>query len=386
MLRVFCPTCKTPFDVDNGLIGQKGLCPTCGAKFIISKTSAEPIKERAATTQPIVDSEQTPATTKAAKATVSEKPKGLGLALLLAAGTAAAYWALASGKVAESRWLSFAGELHPMIIHFPAALIPTLAAVQVFGGNSEGQTRVTRVLLWLNFLACAVGILAGFASGLDRGESESLRIHTILGLATAAVSFFMLVFHTLNIRPLYLMNLALSLAAVFGAGHFGANMSHGDISKKLPWVEVPKAASTDKPVETQATAPTPTTTSAVTLLSSVVQPILNARCVGCHGAEKAKGDLRLDSYADMMKAGESGKPSFLAGNAAQSESLVRSQLPLEDEDHMPPSKKPQCTPEELEVLTWWVQDGASATKGLEDLGVPGGMKAKMLAVVAALPK
>ena len=39
---------------------------------------------------------------------------------------------------------------------------------------------------------------------------------------------------------------------------------------------------------------------------SKVRLLLASKCVQCHGAEKQKGELRLDSIAAMLKGGESG--------------------------------------------------------------------------------
>ncbi len=39
---------------------------------------------------------------------------------------------------------------------------------------------------------------------------------------------------------------------------------------------------------------------------SEIAPLLLAQCQGCHGAEKAKGDYRVDSYTELMRALEEG--------------------------------------------------------------------------------
>src|SRR4029434_8207844 len=38
-----------------------------------------------------------------------------------------------------------------------------------------------------------------------------------------------------------------------------------------------------------------------------VVPILKSRCIECHGPEKQKGKLRLDSKADLLKGGQKGE-------------------------------------------------------------------------------
>jgi hypothetical protein len=37
-----------------------------------------------------------------------------------------------------------------------------------------------------------------------------------------------------------------------------------------------------------------------------VKPLLESACLSCHGAEKPKGDLRLDTRAGALKGGEKG--------------------------------------------------------------------------------
>src|SRR5262245_62461112 len=48
-----------------------------------------------------------------------------------------------------------------------------------------------------------------------------------------------------------------------------------------------------------------------------VRPILVAECVKCHGSEKQKGGLRLDSRANMLKGGDTG-PAVKPGDPAAS--------------------------------------------------------------------
>src|SRR4051812_28627691 len=48
-----------------------------------------------------------------------------------------------------------------------------------------------------------------------------------------------------------------------------------------------------------------------------VKPLLDSRCVSCHGPEKQKGKLRLDSRAAAIKGGEVG-PSVVPGKPADS--------------------------------------------------------------------
>lgn len=49
-----------------------------------------------------------------------------------------------------------------------------------------------------------------------------------------------------------------------------------------------------------------------------IAPVLAAKCVTCHGPEKAKGGYRLDTFAALLKPGESEKKPVVASQAEQS--------------------------------------------------------------------
>ena len=48
-----------------------------------------------------------------------------------------------------------------------------------------------------------------------------------------------------------------------------------------------------------------------------VRPLLVEKCYACHGAEKQKGGLRLDSREAILKGGESG-PAVVPGKPEES--------------------------------------------------------------------
>jgi hypothetical protein len=87
---------------------------------------------------------------------------------------------------------------------------------------------------------------------------------------------------------------------------------------------------------------------------SKVRPLLLAKCVSCHGPEKHKGGLRLDSRAGWAKGGDSG-PAIVPGKPDES-LLIKAIRYLDKDLQMPP--KEALTREEVAVLTRWVADGA----------------------------
>ncbi|MDB5311449.1 MAG: Planctomycete cytochrome [Gemmataceae bacterium] len=95
-----------------------------------------------------------------------------------------------------------------------------------------------------------------------------------------------------------------------------------------------------------------------------VRPILVANCTSCHGAEKQKGSLRLDSRPALMKGGDTG-PAMKPGDPAAS--LLVQMVRYDGDIKMPPKGK--LAAEDVAVLTAWVKGGApwpeggSATQG-----------------------
>ena len=90
-----------------------------------------------------------------------------------------------------------------------------------------------------------------------------------------------------------------------------------------------------------------------------VQPIFERRCVRCHGAEKQKGDYRLDVPTVALAGGESGKAAIQPGNPMASELVRLILLPPGDDEIMPPDGKEPVTAEEALTIIRWIQAGAT---------------------------
>src|SRR5436190_8034190 len=92
-----------------------------------------------------------------------------------------------------------------------------------------------------------------------------------------------------------------------------------------------------------------------------VLPILEKNCFKCHGAEKQKGKMRLDSRDAALKGGKDG-PAFVAGNADKSEMVRRISLPKSDDDFMPSEGEP-LTKQQIDLLKDWINGGAVWAEG-----------------------
>lgn len=87
-----------------------------------------------------------------------------------------------------------------------------------------------------------------------------------------------------------------------------------------------------------------------------ILPIFHKTCVECHGAEKQKGKLRLDSFAELQK-GADGEPVFVAGKIGDSELHARIILPDSDDERMPPKGNRLSDPV-ADLIKRWIEQGA----------------------------
>lgn len=87
-----------------------------------------------------------------------------------------------------------------------------------------------------------------------------------------------------------------------------------------------------------------------------VEPILAERCYSCHGPEKQKDKLRLDSREAIEKGSKHG-PVITAGDPEKSPMYQRIALAPDHEDIMPAKGDP-LTAEQIKLIGDWIKSGA----------------------------
>ncbi len=118
------------------------------------------------------------------------------------------------------------------------------------------------------------------------------------------------------------------------------------------------------------------------LFSGVIQKVFDSTCLSCHTADKKRGKLEMTSLELITKGGGSELPGIVPGQSGESEIFKRMALPVDHDDHMPPSDKPQPKPEEIALIKWWIDAGAKADVPLKDAEVPEELKPVALALAA----
>jgi uncharacterized membrane protein len=85
--------------------------------------------------------------------------------------------------------------------------------------------------------------------------------------------------------------------------------------------------------------------------SKDVLPILQSRCVNCHGGQKTQKGLDMTSYAQLMAGSENG--SVVTPSSADKSSFIQMIL----QNKMPKSG-PKLLPTQVQLLVDWVNAGA----------------------------
>lgn len=87
-----------------------------------------------------------------------------------------------------------------------------------------------------------------------------------------------------------------------------------------------------------------------------IRPILEARCVKCHGPKEQNGGIRYDQKASAFAQGDSGRHPIVAGTPEQSELLKR--ITSQHKDEQMPPKGERLGAAQIDLLQQWIAAGA----------------------------
>jgi hypothetical protein len=85
-----------------------------------------------------------------------------------------------------------------------------------------------------------------------------------------------------------------------------------------------------------------------------VEPVLNRNCYKCHGGVQQKAGLDLRLPQTLLKGGDSG-PAIVPGKPAESLLIQRITAVAADDDHMPPQENKRLKPEEVALISRWIE-------------------------------
>lgn len=263
-------------------------------------------------------------------------------------------WVVKLDGKPHADWEQFLGRFHPLAVHLPIGLLVLLPILEIAGRFRPALREAAAFVLGLSFASClfalGLGILLAYGSG-EAGTGVTL--HESGGIALTIGALLCLLarpwWSSGSVPYAYPALLTCTLLALAWTAHQGGSLTHGSnyLTQYMP-----------APLKRWTTfGTTPPTTS---FYAKRINPIFDANCVGCHGAEKVQGGLRLDSYESLMKGGQDG-PVIVAGKPDRSLLLVRVTLPPGHKQFMPAEGKPPLKAEQIAWIKAWIEQGASPT-------------------------
>jgi uncharacterized membrane protein len=271
--------------------------------------------------------------------------------------------------------LRFLGQFHPLLLHLPIGVF-TLILLQELGlifFRKRGETRAPSLFpMFFGVATAALSVVAGFLL-YQSGEfsGDLVERHMWGGLAFAVVACFTFIVQAWSIAlaanlAFYRLLLFISVGVMGFASHDGGSLTHGSDYLLRYAPEPIRKFFNAKPRTPVPTAKPP---QEQLVYADIIAPIFERRCVQCHEEGNSKGRLRMDTYELLLKGGKEG-PAIEPGSAERSNIVVRMELPMDDEEHMPPDNKPQLEAHEILVIKWWLDSGADPAKALAEYEVP----------------
>lgn len=278
----------------------------------------------------------------------------------------------------------FFGRFHILVVHAPIGLLLAALVMELCRGFKplRSFSKGVAAVLWLGALGAGASVILGLilmvseevtGGGMDR--------HKWSGIAVAVLAFVSLAMKLADAkRGLYLAVLTITVFLTGYAGHMGGMLVHEDdfFSEHAPKPLKPLFGETEDEEKEDIVD-----IGALLFYAEVIQPIFDEKCVECHGAEKVKGKLRMDSFEELAKGGDIGE-SFVAGDVEASELHYRvADCEPGDDDFMPPGKDDvPMTPEEIALMDLWIEKGASPTMTVAEAAPT----ENLLAVIEAIAK
>ncbi|MFN3996240.1 c-type cytochrome domain-containing protein [Algoriphagus sp.] len=245
------------------------------------------------------------------------------------------------------QWMQPIGRMHPLMLHFPIALLLLALLLEFFRFRPEFKSqpffqKFSGYLLLLSVLTGLVAAIMGLFLSQEEGYSgQMLDWHKWSGAGMVFLATLIYAFRnsTWYQEKVSKIGIGLTTLSILLAGHFGASLTHGEnfilepiLSSKVQMVPFEEAL----------------------VFDHLILPVLENKCNSCHNPSKSKGELNMTNFRALMKGGENGVV-FVASKPEVSALLQRIHLPEDDDDHMPPSGKPQLTTEEIALLEQWIK-------------------------------
>jgi uncharacterized membrane protein len=251
-------------------------------------------------------------------------------------------------------WLQFLGRFHPLVVHLPIGLILLLPLLELAGARRPALREAAGFVLQIALVTCVASIFFGFLLAYGSGEmgatvTRHMRGGILLTLELLLCNAIRISWVAGRLPRVYSALLAGALLTLAWTAHQGGSLTHGSdyLTRYMP-----------APIR-RVLAPSAVAAHPGSFFARHIYPVLDTKCVACHGTNKEQGGLRLDSYESLMAGGKDGAV-IAPRNPDGSILLQKVTLPPSDPHFMPAEGRAPLTPDEIARIHAWVLAGASA--------------------------
>ena len=259
------------------------------------------------------------------------------------------------GKV-DNTFLFFLGRFHPIILHLPIGALMVLLLMEIINKFRPklNLDAACKILLWFSVFSIIPTITLGFLLASSGSyDDELLNFHKWLGWFTALICVWLVVFRqkkpsqsNTGQSRFYYFFLSINVALLSLAGHYGGYLTHGEeyLTKYMPlamknFLEIDNLKYQSLVINTEIDS----TSEEALYYKKNIRPIVETYCFECHGQEKQKGGMRLDTLHWNMMNGRHAERWHSALNVINL-------------GEMPPKKKSQLKDEERRQLVNWLSN------------------------------
>ena len=257
---------------------------------------------------------------------------------------------------------SFIDRLHPLVVHLPIGFL--ILAVLFDFPAIRSRINNTSLLWFFSFISSVLAVVLGLLlSNSGHYIEAQLSLHKWSGILLTILCGlgWMMRSPFFNIPDFKKLNNLLVILALLFVGHKGGSLTHGEnyLYEDAPeWI---KAQLIDEEIERNFAD---VSLDSIYAYKDLVQPLFERKCTSCHNDQIQRGGLNMTTAVGLFKGGSSGKAIV---QKDLDKSLVYNRIIKEQSDKrfMPPAGIP-LTYAEIELIEWWILEGAEIDKPLSE--------------------
>jgi len=282
------------------------------------------------------------------------------------------FWIDPVGSAVE--WQRFFGRFHSAYAHLPIGfliLALALSILRAVGWMKDGDNAISITLVLASW-AGLQAVMAGSWLGQMGGYPEDiLFLHKMMGYSVTVLAATLLYARYVYERRVVLSMWGVTLVLLTIGSDLGGQITHGPgyVTEYAPSLARNLLGHPD-PMSTRFETGAP---DSVRVYDGIIAPIFAEKCVSCHGPNRERGSLRLHTK-EAIGNHDGDEPLIVAGSPEESLLIKRISLPDGHEDQMPPAQdaKP-ISHADVELLKWWISEGASFEQTIADAEMPYGI-------------